>query len=145
VASSNPVLKLIDSLSIKTIPHCHVIWLALVARVADGPLSWRDLGLEASRLPKYAYIMFGRQEGAIDPNKLVLPKEHSQLVGQPWATNLVRVPLRTWILAALAGVAVDAIYQNDKDCIIITASANNLVRKAARNGLELVLVCSCPT
>mgnify|MGYP002810223943 CR=1 FL=1 len=94
MASSNPVLKLIDSLSIKTIPHCHVIWLALVARVADGPLSWRDLGLEASRLPKYAYIMFGRQEGAIDPNELVLSDGNSQLVGNTGATKLVRIPLR---------------------------------------------------
>jgi hypothetical protein len=61
---------------------------------------------------------------------------NSQLVGNPGATKLVRIPLRRWSVAALSGAAVHPIYRNDEDCVFIKIAPHNL----ARNGLELLMV-----
>jgi hypothetical protein len=75
-------------------------------------------------------------KGVIDPNELFLPDGNSQLLGNPRAAKLVRMPLHRWSVAALSGAAVHPIYQNDEDCVFIKIAPHNL----ARNGLELLMV-----
>jgi hypothetical protein len=65
VTSSNASLEHFDFIAIQMVFGGHVLWLASVPRVANGPLSCRDLAHEAIRLSKQSDVVRRFLEGII--------------------------------------------------------------------------------
>jgi hypothetical protein len=71
------------------------------------------------------------RKGPIDPHKLIVVDQNSQLVSQPRLIHFVGVPLGAWVSLRLIDMAMSAIGRANKCFVIfvVVISKDNLAKK----------------